>query len=73
MLGSVLAKADAEVAETRSSGDSCCPWSELHPNDIEEIWGSGKRPVRGGVPGKAAEGGENRGCFPYLPSGLGVE
>lgn len=72
MLGSVLAKAGAEVAETRSSGDRYCPWSELHPNDVEEIGGSGKRPVRG-VPGKAAEGGEDRSCLLYLPSRLGVE
>lgn len=73
-LGSFLAKVGAEVAETRSSGDRYCPWSELHPNDVEEIWGSGKRPVRGRVPGKAAEGGDDRSCFsvPPIEAGCGV-
>lgn len=73
MLGSVLAKAGAEVDETRSSGARYCPRSELHPNNVEEIWGSGKRLLRGGAPSKAAEGGEDRSSFLYLPLGLSVE
>ena len=45
----------------------------LCPKNVDEIWGSGKRPLGGGLPGEAAEGGEDRRRFLHLQRRLGVQ